>query len=106
MGNRHMTTEAAARIAKSQPGSGFARRSARAGHSNSERDAQSQSQSVRGGEMQAQNRESEASSGNENTKADQISVQDGQEQGIGGERCPYCTSETLCARHASKWGWC
>ncbi|TGO29587.1 hypothetical protein BPAE_0013g00390 [Botrytis paeoniae] len=104
MGNRRMTPEAAARIAKSHPGSGFARRSARAGHSNSERDAKSQS--ARDGEMQAQNGEGEASSGNQNTKADQIFVQDGQEQGTGGERCPYCTSEALCARHANKWGWC
>ncbi|THV52617.1 hypothetical protein BGAL_0074g00290 [Botrytis galanthina] len=101
MGNRHMTPEAAARIAKSHPGSGFARRSARAGHSNSERDAKSQY--ARDGEIQAQNVGGEASSGNQNTKADQISVQ---EQGTGGERCPYCTSEALCARHASKWGWC
>ncbi|TGO68594.1 hypothetical protein BOTNAR_0022g00020 [Botryotinia narcissicola] len=104
MGNRHMTPEAAARIAKSHPGSGFARRSARAGHSNSEGDAKSQS--ARDGEMQGRNGGSEASSGNQSTKTDQISVQDEQEQGTGGERCPYCTSEALCTRHASKWGWC
>ncbi|TGO90643.1 hypothetical protein BPOR_0056g00150 [Botrytis porri] len=103
MGNRHMTPDAAARIAKSHPGSGFARRSARAGHSNSERDAKSQS--AWDSEMQAQNGEGEASSGKQNMKADQISVQDGQEQGTGGERCSYCISEALCARHASKWGW-
>ncbi|TGO41811.1 hypothetical protein BHYA_0016g00500 [Botrytis hyacinthi] len=104
MGNRHMTHEAAARIAKSHPGSGFARRSARAGHSNSERDAKSQS--ARDGEMLGRSGGGEASSGNQNRKTDQISAQDEQEQGIGGERCPYCTSEALCAHHASKWGWC
>ncbi|KAF7876605.1 hypothetical protein EAF04_001692 [Stromatinia cepivora] len=100
MGNRLMTPEAARRIAKANPGSGFARRSARAGHSNSQCDAQSQA--ARDREMQAQNQERGASTGYENTQTDKTSARDGQEQGAGGEQCLYCTSETLCARHANK----
>ncbi|CAD6443045.1 0d8e48e5-ba14-4f77-b0d4-6775f3f37305 [Sclerotinia trifoliorum] len=103
MGNRRMTPEAARRIAKAHPGSGFARRSVRAGHSNSQRDAQSQA--TRDREMQDQIQEHGASTGYEITQTDKISPRDKQEQGSGDEQCLYCTTETLCARHASKWGW-
>ncbi|KAJ8063848.1 hypothetical protein OCU04_007705 [Sclerotinia nivalis] len=103
MGNRLMTPEAARRIAKSHPGSGFARRSARAGHSNSQRDAQSQA--ARDRELQDQDQERGASTDHENTQTDKTSPRNGQEQGAEGVQCLHCTSETLCARHANKWGW-
>ncbi|QSZ32031.1 hypothetical protein DSL72_001600 [Monilinia vaccinii-corymbosi] len=106
MGTRLMTPDAARRVARAHPGSGFARRSARASHSNSEHDAQAQAAGDKGD--RAQNREGGAASGHKTTQADQSpasSAGSGQEQAARKDQCLYCTPETLCARHANRWAW-
>lgn len=55
--------------------------------------------------MQDQIQEHGASTGYENTQTDKTSPRDKQEHGAGVEQCLYCTMETVCARHANKWGW-
>ncbi|KAA8566302.1 hypothetical protein MFRU_019g00520 [Monilinia fructicola] len=106
MGTRLMTPEAARRIARAHPGSGFARRSARASHNNSQRDAQSQAALDK--EEQSQNRKSGSGSGYGTTHADQCSAastDSGQKQTAGEDQCSHCTPENLCSRHANSWTW-
>ncbi|KAI9643416.1 hypothetical protein NHQ30_008035 [Ciborinia camelliae] len=102
MGTRLMTLEAARHIARAHPDSGFARRSTRAGHSNSQRDAQSQATQDR--ELQTHNRDGGAASDNGHNQVDRASTHDGQEQAAE-DQCPSCTSDNLCARHANRWAW-
>ncbi|ESZ96690.1 hypothetical protein SBOR_2949 [Sclerotinia borealis F-4128] len=93
MGTRLMTPEAARRIARANPGSEFARRSARASHSNSQRDAQSQA--ARHRELQIQNREGGAASGHGHTQADQASTHMAQEQAAGRANAPIAPRTTF-----------